>query len=45
MTVLATGVAMGVYRLIFNFYALSLGYDEALLGKFITTNQFMAQAD
>lgn len=42
MTVLVTGVAMGVYRLIFNFYVLSLGYDEALLGKLITTNQFTA---
>jgi MFS family permease len=28
--------------LIFNFYVLSLGYDEALLGKLITTNQFTA---
>ena len=44
MTVLVTGVAMGVYRLIFNFYVLSLGYDEALLGKLITTNQFTALA-
>jgi len=35
---------MGVYRLIFNFYVLSLGYDEALLGKLITTNQFTALA-
>lgn len=42
MTVLVTGIAMGVYRLIFNFYVLSLGYDEALLGKLITTNQFTA---
>lgn len=42
MTVLVTGVAMGVYRLIFNFYVLSLGFDEALLGKLITTNQFTA---
>ncbi len=42
LTVLVTGVAMGVYRLIFNFYVLSLGYDEALLGKLITTNQMTA---
>jgi MFS family permease len=33
---------MGVYRLLFNFYVLSLGYDEALLGKLITTNQLTA---
>jgi MFS family permease len=44
MTVLVTGIAMGVYRLIFNFYVLSLGYNEALLGKLITTNQFTALA-
>ena len=42
LTVLVTGVAMGVYRLIFNFYVLSLGYDEALLGNLITTNQMTA---
>jgi len=42
LTVLITGVAMGVYRLIFNFYVLSLGFDEALLGRLITTNQFTA---
>jgi MFS family permease len=44
MTILVTGIAMGVYRLIFNFYVLSLGYNEALLGKLITTNQFTALA-
>jgi len=33
---------MGVYRLLFNFYVLSLGYDEKLLGSLITTNQFTA---
>ena len=42
MTVLITGIAMGVFRLIFNFFVLSLGYNEALLGKLITTNQFTA---
>jgi MFS family permease len=42
LTVLITGATMGVYRLLFNFYVLSLGYDEALLGKLITTNQFTA---
>jgi len=44
LTVLVTGIAMGVYRLIFNFYVLSLGYDEALLGNLITVNQFTALA-
>jgi len=42
LTVLITGATMGVYRLLFNFYVLSLGYDEALLGRLITTNQFTA---
>ncbi len=32
------GAAMGIFRLLFNFYALSLGFDEALLGQFVTTN-------
>jgi MFS family permease len=31
-----TGAAMGVYRLLFNFYVLSLGFDEGLLGQLIT---------
>ena len=34
--VLISGLTLGVYRLLFNFYAVSLGFDEALLGKFIT---------
>lgn len=33
-----TGAALGVYRLLFNFYVLSLGYDESLLGQLITTS-------
>src|SRR5210317_1367658 len=36
MNVIMTGVAMGVFKLLFNFYALSLGFDEALLGRLIT---------
>ncbi len=31
------GAAFGIYRLLFNFYVLSLGYDEALLGRLLTT--------
>ena len=42
ISVLATGAAMGVYRLLFNFFVLSQGYDEALLGNLITTHQFTA---
>ena len=37
-----TGAAMGVYRLLFNFYALSLGYDEALLGNLVTVSSLTA---
>lgn len=36
------GAAMGIRRLLFNFYVLSLGYDEALLGTLITTMNFTA---
>ena len=36
------GSAMGVYRLLFNFYVLSLGYDEALLGNLITASSITA---
>jgi MFS family permease len=42
ISVLVTGAAMGVYQLLFNFYVLSLGFDEALLGNLITTHQFTA---
>ncbi len=41
-SVIVTGAAMGVFRLLFNFYVLSLGYDEALLGKLVTTNSLTA---
>jgi MFS family permease len=33
-----TGLSFGVFRLLFNFYALSLGYDETLIG-FLQTFQ------
>ena len=36
INVIISGVAMGVFRLLFNFYALSLGFDEAFLGRLIT---------
>ncbi len=36
------GVAMGIYRLIFNFYILSLGFDEKLVGNLVTTNNLSA---
>jgi MFS family permease len=33
---------MGVFRLLFNFYVLSLGYNEALLGSLITVSSLTA---
>ena len=42
LNVIVTGAVMGVFRLIFNFYALSLGFDEALLGSLITASSFVA---
>ncbi len=40
-TILA-GVSFGVFRLLFNFYVLSLGYDEALLGQLLTVSSVTA---
>ena len=37
-----TGASLGVYRLLFNFYALSLGIDESIIGNFITVNSMTA---
>ncbi|MBN2547943.1 MAG: MFS transporter [Anaerolineales bacterium] len=42
LNVIITGAAMGVFRLLFNFYILSLGYDEALLGQLVTVNSLTA---
>src|SRR5512139_218448 len=36
------GVAIGIFRLIFNFYVLSLGFDEKLLGNLVTTSSITA---
>jgi hypothetical protein len=41
-SVILTGAALGVFRLLFNFYILSLGYNEALLGTLITTSSLTA---
>lgn len=40
ISLLMSGATMGVFRLIFNFYVLSLGYDEALVGRLISVTQF-----
>jgi len=42
LNVILVGAVMGVFRLLFNFYVLSLGFDEALLGSLITTSSFVA---
>jgi len=36
--VVLSGLSMGVFRLLFNFYVLSLGFDEALVGRLVTTS-------
>jgi MFS family permease len=41
---LLTGVAFGVWFLLLNFYILSLGYDQALAGRVLTVNSFVALA-
>jgi MFS family permease len=42
LNVVISGAAIGVFRLLFNFYVLSLGYDEALLGRLVTLNNLTA---
>jgi MFS family permease len=36
--VILSGISNGVFRLLFNFYVLSLGFDEVLLGRLVTTS-------
>src|SRR4030042_4189645 len=36
------GAAIGIFRLLFNFYVLSLGFDEKLLGNLVTTSSITA---
>lgn len=40
--VILSGAAMGVYRILFNFFILARGYDQALLGTLVTTNNLTA---
>ena len=42
VSALLAGAAFGIYRLLFNFYVLSLGYDERLLGQLITVTSMTA---
>jgi MFS family permease len=41
-SVILTGAALGVYRLISNFYVLSLNYDQNMLGQLITITSMAA---
>jgi MFS family permease len=38
VNVVISGISMGIFRLLLNFYVLSLGFNEALLGRLITTS-------
>jgi MFS family permease len=42
VNVIVAGSAMGVYRLLFNFFVLSLGFDENLVGNLVTTSSITA---
>jgi MFS family permease len=44
LNTIVAGLAFGVFRLLFNFYVLSLGYDEALLGRLLTVSSLVALA-
>jgi MFS family permease len=41
-SVVLTGAALGIYRLLFNFYILSQGYDETILGVLVTISSLSA---
>ncbi len=42
MSTVISGAAMGVFRLLFNFYALSLGMDQSFIGTLITAGSLTA---
>lgn len=42
VNVVFTGAAMGIFRLLFNFYILSLGYNQVLLGNLVTASSLAA---
>lgn len=41
-SVMLSGAAFGIFRLLFNFYALSLGFDENTIGLIVTINSMTA---
>ncbi|HWQ04010.1 MAG TPA: MFS transporter [Longilinea sp.] len=42
LSAVISGASMGVFRLLFNFYILSLGFDEAILGNLVTASSLTA---
>jgi MFS family permease len=42
LNVMIVGTVMGVFRLLFNFYILSLGFDEVLIGNMVTAGSLVA---
>jgi MFS family permease len=38
LSAVLTGASLGIFRLLFNFFVLSLGYDDALLGALVAAN-------
>lgn len=42
LNTIIVGLSLGVFHLLFNFYVLSLGHDEALLGQLLTTSSLVA---
>ncbi|MCK4490081.1 MAG: MFS transporter, partial [Anaerolineales bacterium] len=42
VNVIVSGISLGVFRLLFNFYILSLGFNEVLIGQLITTSSLTA---
>ncbi len=42
LSTIISSSAFGVFRLLFNFYVLSLGYDEALVGNLVATSSMTA---
>jgi MFS family permease len=44
LNTIITGVSQGIFFLLFNFYALSLGYDEAMVGQLLSVSSVVALA-
>jgi MFS family permease len=42
LNTIINGVVYGIFRLLFNFYALSLGYDEVIIGQLLTVSSLVA---